>query len=74
MSDIKPLAELCSDPLETGCTNKSTAGLYSEPICQDCFDGLWDCKQCGAGIPDQDDHGSIEYCPECAKQFKGGEQ
>ena len=63
----------CSDPLESGCTNESTAGLYSAPICQDCFDGLWDCKQCGAGIPDQDDHGSIEYCPDCAKQFKGGE-
>lgn len=61
----------CSDPLDTGCTNeRTTTGLYSgAPICQDCFDGLHDCTECGLAILEQDEHGTLSYCVECAESL-----
>lgn len=63
------LNPLCSDPIGEGCTELAVGGLWSEPVCQHCFDHMHDCKGCKEAIPDQDEHGTLDYCAECAKEL-----
>lgn len=59
----------CCDPRNTDCNEQPVYDIYSEPICQDCFDALHDCLECGESIAEQDEQGSFTYCAECAKRL-----
>lgn len=69
VSELETLNPLCSDPIGEGCTELAVGGLWSEPVCQHCFDHMHDCKGCKEAIPDQDEHGTLDYCAECAKEL-----
>lgn len=59
----------CCDPRSVNCNEPPVIGIYSEPICQDCFDGLHDCQECCCPIAEQDEQALLEYCAECAQRL-----